>query len=168
MKITKAKLKITKAKLATIIKEEYTSALATESEWRGAGTVHSDGLMDMIRDFVTNEVSGWHDVAKASLHKEIAENGFDISEIGMTALGGGVNEDLGPETGHPEGSQPLAILQAISDDLIETGKFMGTTSSTTTASEFGGFVESKGVEVKEVLDALDAEAGRNPGGSIGE
>ena len=130
MKITKAKLKITKAKLATIIKEEYTSALATESEWRGAGTVHSDGLMDMIRDFVTNEVSGWHDVAKATLHKEIAENGFDISEIVMTALGGEVKEELSVvreqdaqslEDLSAKVSEATSALEQVMIDYVESG-----------------------------------------------
>jgi len=87
-------MKITREQILNIIKEEYASAMTNETEFRGAGTVHSDGLMDMIRDFLTKELSGWHDVAKATLHKEIAENGFDISEIVMTALGGEVKEEI--------------------------------------------------------------------------
>jgi len=77
-------------------------------------------------------------------------------------------QELGPETGHPEGSDPLAVLEKVSADLIEVAGVMETAPSHTTASEFAGFVRSIGEEVKDILNEHDAEAGRNPGGSIGE
>ena len=122
--------KISKKRLAEIIKEEYASAITNETEFRGAGSVHSDGLMDMIRDFVANEVSGWHDVAKATLHKEIAENGFDISEIGMTALGGEVKEELSVvreqdaqslEDLSAKVSEATSALEQVMIDYVESG-----------------------------------------------
>jgi len=71
-------MKITESKLRKIIKEEY-AAVTTEG-------LHDEGLREMIADFVAQEVSGWQDVAKASLHKHVAENGFDISDIVMNSL----------------------------------------------------------------------------------
>jgi|ETNvirnome_2_300_1030623.scaffolds.fasta_scaffold05762_5 hypothetical protein len=87
-------MNITREQLLKIIKEEYASSVTTEG-------LHDEGLREMIADFVAQEVSGWHDVAKADLHKHVAENGFDISEIVFNALGGGMQEELselGPNT----------------------------------------------------------------------
>ena len=123
-------MKITREQILNIIKEEYASAITNETEFRGAGSVHSDGLMDMIRDFVANEVSGWHDVAKATLHKEIAENGFDISEIVMTALGGEVKEELSVvreldaqslEDLSAKVSEATSALEQVMIDYVESG-----------------------------------------------
>ena len=123
-------MKITREQILNIIKEEYASVMTNETEFRGAGTVHSGGLMDMIRDFVTNEVSGWHDVAKATLHKEIAENGFDISEIVMTALGGEVKEELSVvreqdaqslEDLSAKVSEATSALEQVMIDYVESG-----------------------------------------------
>jgi hypothetical protein len=105
-------MKITKQRLAEIIKEEYTAAI-TE------GNLQSDGLRELISDFVAQEVSGWQTVAKASLHKEVAENGFDISDIVMNNLGGGVQE--GAESQYPErGSQDEAQYEV----MVQMGKFL--------------------------------------------
>lgn len=79
-------MKLTKQKLIDIIKEERASVVTME------GNLHSDGLRELISDFVAQEVSGWQTVAKASLHKEVAESGFDISDIVMNSLGGGIQE----------------------------------------------------------------------------
>jgi len=71
---------INKKRLKKIIKEELQAVLKEG--------LHDEGLREMIADFVAQEVSGWQDVAKASLHKHVAENGFDISDIIMQSLGG--------------------------------------------------------------------------------
>jgi hypothetical protein len=55
--------------------------------------LHDEGLREMITDFLAQELSGWHDSAKASLHKEIATNGFDIGDIIMQNLGGDTQGD---------------------------------------------------------------------------
>ena len=64
--------------------EEY-AAVTTEG-------LQDEGLRETIEDFLAQELSGWHDVAKAQLHKHVAENGFDISEIIFNGLGGEVQE----------------------------------------------------------------------------
>ena len=94
-------MKITKEQLSRIIKEEY-AAVTNEG-------LHDEGLREMIADFVAQEVSGWHDVAKASLHKHIAENGFDISDIVMNSLGAEVNE------GFFGGNDPADALGLLED-----------------------------------------------------
>jgi hypothetical protein len=60
-------------------------------------------------------------------------------------------QELGPETGHEPGTDPVEILQAIAADLEG---IMQNASSTTTASEFAGFIRSKSEEVTEALDEL--------------
>jgi hypothetical protein len=80
-------MKITREQIMNIIKEEYTSAMTNEGS-------QDEGLRSMLADFIAQEVTGWHDVAKATLHKHVAENGFDISDIVFNALGGGMQEEL--------------------------------------------------------------------------
>jgi hypothetical protein len=59
-----------------------------------------------------------------------------------------VNE-LGPETGHEEGTDALDIVKEIGYDLIELGDMMNKLPSHRTASEFGNFIAAKGEEAKE-------------------
>lgn len=80
-------MKITREQLIKIIKEEYAATITTEG-------LQDEGLRENIEDFLVQELSGWHDVAKAQLHKHVAENGFDISEIIFKGLGGGMQEEL--------------------------------------------------------------------------
>ena len=80
-------MKITRETLLKIIKEEYAASVTTEG-------AQDEGLRSMLADFIAQELSGWHDVAKATLHKHVAENGFDISEIVFKALGGGMQEEM--------------------------------------------------------------------------
>ena len=80
-------MKITREQILKIIKEEYAASVTSEG-------LHDEGLREMIAEFISQEVATWHDVAKASLHKHVAENGFDISDIVMNSLGGGMQEEL--------------------------------------------------------------------------
>ena len=63
-------------------------------------------------------------------------------------------QELGPETGHEPGTDPVTILQAIVADLDEVAGIMDKSPSTTTASEFGGFIRSKSEELQQALDEL--------------
>jgi len=80
-------MKITREQILKIVKEEYAASVTTEG-------LQDEGLREIIADFLAQELSGWHDVAKASLHKHVAENGFDISEIIFNGLGGEMQEEM--------------------------------------------------------------------------
>jgi hypothetical protein len=61
-----------------------------------------------------------------------------------------VLKELGPVTGHEEGTNAVGVVKEVGDSLIEVGKMMQGLPSTRAASEFGGFIESLG---KESLEA---------------
>ena len=68
-----------------------------------------------------------------------------------------VIKELGPVTGHEEGTNAVDVVKEIGDSLIEVGKLMQGLPSTRAASEFGGFIESLGKESLEAHAELAAE-----------
>lgn len=73
-------VKITKGRLKEIIKEE----LARTNEG-----LHDEGLKEIVSDYIFEEVSNWHDSAKAELQKHVEANGFDLTKEVLQALGAG-------------------------------------------------------------------------------
>ena len=63
-------------------------------------------------------------------------------------------QELGPEGGYEAGTDPVEVLQAIVADLEEVAGIMGDSPSHVTASEFAGFIQSKGKELQQALDEL--------------
>tara|TARA_Y100000296_G_C5085150_1_gene212009 strand:- start:186 stop:635 length:450 start_codon:yes stop_codon:yes gene_type:complete len=70
-------------------------------------------------------------------------------------------QELGPETGHEEGTKALDIVKQIGDDLIEVAGEMREMPSHVRAQEMAGYTESVG---KELLEAHAELAG----GALGE
>ena len=65
-------------------------------------------------------------------------------------------QELGPETGHEEGTDAVDVVKMIGDDLIEVAGEMREMPSHIPASNVAGFIESKG---KEALEAHAELAG---------
>jgi len=63
-------------------------------------------------------------------------------------------EELGPETGHEAGTDPVEIMQKIVADLDEVSKHMAEMPSHVTASEFSGYFKSLSGELQAALDEL--------------
>ena len=76
--------------------------------------------------------------------------------------------ELGPATGHEEGTDPLKALQEVIAGLAEVADIMEKAPSHTTPGEYSGFIRSTSEELQDIINEIDAEAGRNPGGTIGE
>ena len=75
-----------------------------------------------------------------------------------------IKEELVKEAGE----DPLQILEMVANELIKDGKDMENWPSHEPASNVASWVLEKGQQVKQALNMLDADAGRNPGGTIGE
>ena len=69
-------------------------------------------------------------------------------------------KELGPETGHKEGTDAAGVVRQIADDLEEVAGVMSEAPSTTTASEFAGFIQSKGQELAQAADELGVDGPR--------
>ena len=69
-------------------------------------------------------------------------------------------KELGPETGHAEGTDAAGVVRQIADDLEEVAGVMSEAPSTTTASEFAGFIQSKGQELAQAADELGVDGPR--------
>ena len=67
-----------------------------------------------------------------------------------------------------EAADPLATLEAIANELIKDGKEMEGWPSHIPASYVATWVTEQGEKIKKAVHDIDAEEGRNPGGSIGE
>jgi hypothetical protein len=63
-------------------------------------------------------------------------------------------EEMGPATGHVEGTDAAGVIRQIAADLNEVSGVMNNASSTTTASEFAGFIQAKAAELLEAADEL--------------
>ena len=61
---------------------------------------------------------------------------------------------MGPATGHVEGTDAAGVIRQIAADLNEVSGVMNNASSTTTASEFAGFIQAKAAELLEAADEL--------------
>ena len=72
----------------------------------------------------------------------------------LDALQRGNLEEMGPATGHVEGTDAAGVIRQIAADLNEVSGVMNNASSTTTASEFAGFIQAKAAELLEAADEL--------------
>ena len=72
----------------------------------------------------------------------------------LDALSRGNLEEMGPATGHVEGTDAAGVIRQIAADLNEVSGVMNNASSTTTASEFAGFIQAKAAELLEAADEL--------------
>ncbi len=72
----------------------------------------------------------------------------------LDALSRGNLEEMGPATGHVEGTDAAGVIRQIAADLNEVSGVMNSASSTTTASEFAGFIQAKAAELLEAADEL--------------
>lgn len=72
----------------------------------------------------------------------------------LDALQRGNLEEMGPATGHVEGTDAAGVIRQIAADLNEVSGVMNSASSTTTASEFAGFIQAKAAELLEAADEL--------------
>jgi len=67
-------------------------------------------------------------------------------------------KELGPATGHEEGTAPLQALQEIIAGLAEVAGIMKASPSDRPASEFGGYMQSISRELQAVFDELSSAA----------
>ena len=67
-----------------------------------------------------------------------------------------------------ESSDPLATIEGVADTLIKDGKEMEGWPSHIPASYVAEWCVEMGEKIKKAVYDIDAEEGRNPGGSIGE
>ena len=74
---------ITRTEIKKMMEEEH-------SKLRAEG-LHDEGLKDGVSDYIFDELSGWHDEAKAELQKHVEANGFDLTQEVLQALGSGVD-----------------------------------------------------------------------------
>ncbi len=72
----------------------------------------------------------------------------------LDALQRGNLEEMGPATGHVEGTDAAGVIRQIAADLNEVSGVMNNASSTTTASEFAGFIQAKAAELLEAANEL--------------
>jgi len=72
----------------------------------------------------------------------------------LDALQRGNLEEMGPATGHVEGTDAAGVIRQIAADLGEVSGVMNNASSTTTASEFAGFIQAKANELLEAANEL--------------
>lgn len=146
---------ITKNKIKKMMEEE----LAKLKEGRN---LHDEGLREMISDFLSSEISTWHGVAKAEFQQHVEANGFDLSQEVLQALsvGGAKLQELGPGTGHVEGTDPAGVVRQVADDLSEMSDIMSDAPSTTTASEFAGAIQSLSQELVQAADELKIDGPR--------
>ena len=72
----------------------------------------------------------------------------------LDALSRGNLEEMGPATGHVEGTDAAGVIRQIAADLGEVSGVMNNASSTTTASEFAGFIQAKANELLEAANEL--------------
>lgn len=72
----------------------------------------------------------------------------------LDALQRGNLEEMGPATGHVEGTDAAGVIRQIAADLGEVSGVMKNASSTTTASEFAGFIQAKANELLEAANEL--------------
>ena len=79
--------------------------------------------------------------------------GRHVSAVMKKAQGGQL-EEMGPATGHVEGTDAAGVIRQIAADLNEVSGVMNNASSTTTASEFAGFIQAKAAELLEAADEL--------------
>jgi hypothetical protein len=63
-------------------------------------------------------------------------------------------KELGPATGHEEGTAPLQALQEVIAALAEVAGIMKASPSHTPASEFSGYMQSISRELQAVFDEL--------------
>ena len=79
-------------------------------------------------------------------------------------------EELGPATGHEEGTEALTALQEIIASLAEVADVMEEAPSHTTPGEYSGFIRSISEELQAVSDELSAggesDSGRVYGRSL--
>jgi hypothetical protein len=74
-------------------------------------------------------------------------------------------KELGPETGHEEGTSADEIVTKIVADLAEVANHMSKQPSTVTASEFAGYFQSLSEELAVAMEELRAGGGeRTPRG----
>ena len=83
-----------------------------------------------------------------------------LKQIIKEELEGGVKEGVG--------SDPLPVLEKVVGELLEAAKEMENAPSDVPASDFASFTNEMAMKIREALVMMDDEAGRNPGGSIGE
>jgi len=69
-------------------------------------------------------------------------------------------KELGPETGHAEGTGAAGVVRQVADDLEEVAGVMSEAPSTTTASEFAGYIQSKAQELAQAADELGVDGPR--------
>ncbi len=69
-------------------------------------------------------------------------------------------KELGPETGHAEGTDAAGVVRQVAADLEEAAEVMSEAPSTTTASEFAGFIQSKAQELSQAADELGMDGPR--------
>ena len=67
-----------------------------------------------------------------------------------------------------ESSDPLATIESAADTLIKDGKEMEGWPSHIPASYVAEWCVEMGEKIKKAVYDIDAEEGRNPGGTIGE
>ena len=79
--------------------------------------------------------------------------GRHVSAVMKKAQGGQL-EEMGPATGHVEGTDAAGVIRQIAADLNEVSGVMNNASSTTTASEFAGFIQAKAAELLEAANEL--------------
>ena len=65
-------------------------------------------------------------------------------------------QELGPATGHEEGTEALTALQEIIASLAEVADVMEEAPSHTTPGEYSGFIRSISEELQAVSDELSA------------
>ena len=71
-------------------------------------------------------------------------------------------DELGPATGHEEGTDPLTALQEIGASLAEVAGGMEKAPSHSTPGEYSGFIRSISEELQAVSDELSTAS--NDGG----
>ena len=86
---------ITRTEIKKMMEEEH-------SKLRAEG-LHDEGLKDGVSDYLFNELSGWHDSAKAELQKYVEANGFDLTQEVLQALGAGLDPSYAGGQGGDDG-----------------------------------------------------------------
>ena len=143
---------ITKNKIRKMMEEE----LANMKEG-----LHDEGLKEMISDFLSSEISTWHDEAKGELQKHVEANGFDLSQEVLQALSaGGVEEEL---TNMKE--SPDRLIMRYQNDakgkamgLLQTAKAMAQAPSHESAKGYAAAVAKPAGEIVDAMVALEKHA----------
>ena len=154
---------ITKNKIKKMMEEEL--ANMKENEFAGMG--YSDDADEEHEQVAIEKKNMMMSIEELLIHVSPKEVARLLQDLAAQVEQGRIQErsdaklqELGPETGHVEGTDPAGVVRQVADDLSEMSDIMRGAPSTTTASEFAGAIQSLSQELVQAADELKIDGPR--------